>query len=233
MSDLDEARAALAFGAALDEAEDTPTRGTSVAGTGTAGPTVGPSAKDPTTLADKDHPVGATEPKLGAALKRFARGMAALRAEVAAMAEAFEAAASETSRGRAVASALRSLKGLTPMLTATQGVVDRAFGTAPASEDLVRMLDRLDEEPLTATTDADRSTEPRKPVDAATAGAVRTTVAALKIAEDEIAELGWKLQHAAEASSRPDAVRASVTDLSKAGSVLTDARQGIAARFKE
>jgi len=236
MTRLDDVRAALALAEALNEQDETPTRGASAGSTGTTGPQSGQAAKDPTTLADVTEPVGSTEPKLDAAMRRFQGGMEAIRSEVTAMVTAFEKAAPETRRGRGVASVIRVLKGLLPMVASAEEVAARAlgesayrFGDGAYAMDLAAVLD---EEPLTHTTDADRASEPRKPVDAKTRAAVAQVGKDLGTIRERVRELGYRLQAAVETASRPDAVRASVTDLSEADTVLETVRQKIVARFK-
>lgn len=231
-TDADEARRALELGEWLDEQAETPTRGKSSGSTGTQGPQVGQSAKDPTTLADVIEPVGSTEPKLGTAMKKLASGMASIRGELDAMIEAFKTAAPETSRGRGVASVLRVLQGIRPMLKSAEDVAARALGAkSSASEDIERAFD-LAEEPLTRTTDDDRASEPRKKLDGASREVVDRVGAELSKMHERLRELGYQLQGVIEKSSRPDGVRDSVTDLSEADSVVTTTRQKILARFK-
>lgn len=236
MNDGDEARRALRLGAELDEQPETPTRGASAGSTGTTGPQGGQSGKDPTSLADVTEPVGSTEPKLGRALARFASGMQAIRSELGAMVAAFEAAGPETTRGRGVASALRVLRGMEPMLQSAEDVVGRALGTQPkAVEDAERVMylgRALDEEPLTHTTDADRASEPRKKLDAVSRTVVDTVGVDLEKMHEHVRKLAHQLQDVVEWSSRPDGIRDSVTDLSEADSVLVTTRQKILARFK-
>lgn len=228
-----EIRMALDMIGALDE---TATRGPSAGSTGTTGPQSGQASKDPTTLADVTEPVGSTEPKLGAAMQRFRAGMKVIRGEVTAMVTAFEAAAPETRRGRGVVSVLRVLNGLLPVVDSAEDVVTRALGerTHPMGEGAraLEMAAELDEEPLTYTTDADRASEPRKPVDAAARTTVTEVTKALGMMRKRVRELGYQLQGVVPNTSRPDAVRASVTDLSEADTVLETVRQKIAARFK-
>ena len=238
MSDLDEARRALELGAELDEQPETPTRGSALkGGDGTTGPQVGQSSQDPTTLADVSEPVGATEPKLASALKQCAAGFRAMRLELHGMVDAFKEAVPETRRGRGVASALRALQGVVPMLDSAEAVIARALGTqAPESEALRRVFelgDRLDEEPLTHTTDADRSTEPRKKLDATSQAVITQVGTSLAVMAASVRKLGYQLQGTVEQTTRPDGIRASVTDLSEADNVLTSVRQKIMARFKE
>ena len=236
MKDADEARRALVLGAELDEQPETPTRGASAGSTGTVGPHVGQSGKDPTSLADVTEPVGSTEPKLGAAMVRFTSGMKAIRSELGEMVDAFKAAVPETTRGRGVASVLRVLQGIEPMLRSAEDVAARALGSkSKAMEDAARVSElagELDEEPLTPTTDADRSTEPRKKLDPEARDAVDQTCAELGKMHERLRELGYQLQGVVEKTSRPDGIRDSVTDLSEADTVLVAARQRIAARFK-
>ncbi len=236
MSTLEEARRALVLGAELDEQPETPTRGASAGSTGTTGPQVGQSGKDPTSLADVTEPVGSTEPKLGEAMARFASGMKTIRAELGEMVAAFKAAAPETTRGRGVASVLRVLQGIEPMLQAAEDVVARALGAkSKAVADTERMMhlgQSLDEEPLTHTTDADRASEPRVKLDPASREAVDTVGAELGKMHERVRELGYQLQSVVAKSSRPDGIRDSVTDLSEADSVLVTTRQKILARFR-
>lgn len=233
---LEEARRALVLGAELDEQPETPTRGASAGSTGTTGPQAGQSGKDPTSLADVTEPVGSTEPKLWEAMARFASGMKAIRSEIGEMVAAFKAAAPETSRGRGVASVLRVLQGIEPLLKSAEDVAARALGAkSKAVEDAARVMDlgrALDEEPLTRTTDADRSREPRKKLDSASRAVVDQVGAELGKMHERVRELGYELQGVVETSSRPDGIRDSVTDLSEADSVLVAVRQRIVARFK-
>lgn len=233
---LEEARRALVLGAELDEQPETPTRGASAGSTGTTGPQVGQSGKDPTSLADVTEPVGSTEPKLGEAMARFASGMKIIRAELGEMVAAFKAAAPETTRGRGVASVLRVLQGMEPMLQAAEDVVARALGTkSKAVEDAARVMQlgqSLDEEPLTHTTDADRASEPRKKLDAVSRSVVDAVGADLEKMHERVRKLAYQLQDVVEWSSRPDGIRASVTDLSEADTVLVTTRQKILARFE-
>lgn len=233
---LDEVRRALVLGAELDEQPETPTRGKSAGSTGTVGPQVGQSGKDPTSLADVTEPVGSTEPKLGAAMVRFTSGMKSIRGEVGEMIAAFKAAAPETSRGRGVASVLRVLQGMEPLLKSAEDVFARALGAkSKAVEDAERVMQlgqSLDEEPLTRTTDADRASEPRVKLDPAAREAVDTVGAELEKMHEHLRELGYQLQGVVDKTSRPDGIRDSVTDLSEADTVLVTTRQKILARFK-
>jgi hypothetical protein len=159
---------------------------------------VGQSGKDPTSLADVTEPVGGTEPKLGEALARFASGMKAIRSELGEMVAAFKAAAPETSRGRGVASVLRVLQGIEPMLKSAEAVATRALGTrSKYVEDAARVVDivrALDEEPLTWTTDADRSSEPRRKLDLASRVVVDRVVDELGKMRERVRDLGYELQ---------------------------------------
>jgi len=153
------------------------------------------------------------------------------------MVAAFKAAAPETSRGRGVASVLRVLQGIEPLLKSAEDVAARALGTkSKAVEDAARAMDlgrALDEEPLTGTTDADRASESRKPLDAESREVVDKVGAELGKMHERVKELGYALQGVVEMSSRPDGIRDSVTDLSEADSVLVAVRQKILARFKQ